>query len=284
MTHPSSTPAAALAVARPPRPAPAPRSTEGAGARRDATPAVELTSITKTYTVGTTVHAVDDVSLTLRHGSYTAIMGPSGSGKSTLTQLIGLLDTPTSGTLRVDGRDAGALSDWERTTLRGAEIGFVFQAFNLMPKLTVLGNVLLPMQFLGVAPAVRRARALELLERMGMSDRLHHRPNQLSGGQRQRVAIARALANDPTLILADEPTGNLDSKTGDEVLQLFDELHAQGTTLLLVTHERRVAERADRIVHMEDGRVRDIEGLAPRRLEVVGGAWTPPERAWEVAS
>jgi putative ABC transport system ATP-binding protein len=274
----------AARAARPPRPTPASRSAEGAGARRDAALAVELTSITKTYTVGTTVHAVDDVSLTLRHGSFTAIMGPSGSGKSTLTQLIGLLDTPTSGTLRVDGRDAGDLSDRERTTLRGAEIGFVFQAFNLMPKLTVLGNVLLPMQFLGVAPAVRRARALELLERMGMSDRLNHRPNQLSGGQRQRVAIARALANDPTLILADEPTGNLDSKTGAEVLQLFDELHAHGTTLLLVTHERRVAERAERIVHMKDGRVREIEALAPRGVEVVGGVRTEPEHAREVAS
>ncbi len=283
MTHPTpSNPAAP--TARPPRSPHAPPTTEGTAARRGAPLAVELTSITKTYTVGTTVHAVDDVSLTLRHGSFTAIMGPSGSGKSTLTQLIGLLDTPTSGTLHVDGQDAGALSDRDRTTLRGSEIGFVFQAFNLMPKLSVLGNVLLPMQFLGVAPALRRARALELLERMGMTDRLHHRPNQLSGGQRQRVAVARALANDPTLILADEPTGNLDSKTGEEVLQLFDELHAQGTTLLLVTHERRVAERAERIVHMEDGRIREVETLAPRGVEVVGGAWAAPANPWEVAS
>jgi putative ABC transport system ATP-binding protein len=226
-------------------------------------PAIEAEGLTKTYTIGTTVRAVDDVSLRIPHGAYVAVMGPSGSGKSTLMQLIGLLDAPTSGRIRVNGRDAQALSDVERTRMRGREIGFVFQAFNLMPKLSVLDNVTLPMAFQGIPAKARQARATELLGRMGMSDRLQHRPKELSGGQRQRVAIARALANDPALILADEPTGNLDSKTGEEVLRLFDELHLEGSTILMVTHERRVAERAQRIVHMEDGRVREIEDLRP---------------------
>jgi putative ABC transport system ATP-binding protein len=224
--------------------------------------AIEVERLTKTYTVGTTVHAVDGVSLNVPHGSFTAVMGPSGSGKSTLMQLIGLLDAPTSGRLTVNGRDVAGIGDEERTRLRGKEIGFVFQSFNLMPKLTVLGNVTLPLQFQGVAATERRRRAEELLARMGLSDRLHHKPNQLSGGERQRVAIARALANEPTLLLADEPTGNLDSRTGEEVLRLFAELHAQGYTIMLVTHERRVAERAERIVHMEDGRIQEIEALA----------------------
>jgi putative ABC transport system ATP-binding protein len=229
----------------------------------DPSHAIEAEGLTKTYTIGTAVRAVDEVSLRIPHGAYVAVMGPSGSGKSTLMQLIGLLDAPTSGRIRVNGHDAQALSDAERTRMRGREIGFVFQAFNLMPKLSVLDNVTLPMAFQGVAARARKARATELLGRMGMSDRLRHRPNELSGGQRQRVAIARALANDPALIIADEPTGNLDSKTGEEVLRLFDELHVAGSTILIVTHERRVAERAQRIVHMEDGRVREIEDLRP---------------------
>ena len=227
------------------------------------THAIEATGLTRTYTIGTTVRAVDDVSLSIPHGAYVAVMGPSGSGKSTLMQLIGLLDVPTSGRIRVNGHDAQALDDAARTRMRGREIGFVFQAFNLMPKLSVLDNVTLPMAFQGVSPKARKARATALLRRMGMSDRLQHRPKELSGGQRQRVAIARALANDPALVLADEPTGNLDSKTGDEVLSLFAELHMGGSTILMVTHERRVAERAQRIVHMEDGRVREIEDLRP---------------------
>jgi putative ABC transport system ATP-binding protein len=231
----------------------------GAMRQRSSPNAIETVELTKTYTIGTTVHAVDRVTLTIPHGAFVAVMGPSGSGKSTLMQLIGLLDAPTSGTIRVDGQDAQALSDTERTRLRGVEIGFVFQAFHLMPKLTVLDNVTLPMTFQGVAARERVARAKELLERLGMADRLAHKPKELSGGQRQRVAIARALANDPSLLLADEPTGNLDSKTGEEVLRIIDELHASGRTILLVTHERRVAERAERIVHMADGRIRDVE-------------------------
>ncbi len=242
--------------------------------------AIEVERLTKTYTIGTTVHAVDGVSLNVPHGSFTAVMGPSGSGKSTLMQLIGLLDAPTSGRLTVNGRDVEGLADEERTRLRGKEIGFVFQSFNLMPKLTVLGNVTLPMQFQGVAARERLRRAEELLARMGMSDRLHHKPNQLSGGERQRVAIARALANEPTLLLADEPTGNLDSRTGEEVLRLFAELHAQGYTIMLVTHERRVAERAERIVHMEDGRIQEIEALTAATPPPVahGGRRDPANR------
>jgi len=223
--------------------------------------AIELERLTKTFTVGTPVHAVDGVSLRFERGSFTAIMGPSGSGKSTLMQLIGLLDAPTSGRLAIAGRDAARLDDRERTRLRGKEIGFVFQSFHLMPKLTVLGNVALPMQFQGVPPREQRSRAEALLERVGLSDRLHHRPAQLSGGQRQRVAIARALANEPTLLLADEPTGNLDSRTGQEVLRLFEELHRAGYTIVLVTHERDVAARAEQVVHMADGRVQEIEAL-----------------------
>ncbi len=241
--------------------------------------AIEAVGVTKTYTIGTTVRAVDDVTLTIPHGAFVAVMGPSGSGKSTLIQLIGLLDAPTSGRLRVNGRDAEALGDVERTRVRGQEIGFVFQAFNLMPKLSALDNVTLPMTFQGVPAKERTARAIELLERMGMTDRLRHKPHELSGGQRQRVAIARALANDPTLILADEPTGNLDSKTGEEVLRLFDELHVAGSTILLVTHERQVAERAQRIVHMEDGRVREVEDLRTTPTAEGGRVPSSPDRS-----
>jgi putative ABC transport system ATP-binding protein len=223
--------------------------------------AIEAEGVTKTYTMGTTVRAVDDVTLAIPHGAYVAVMGPSGSGKSTLMQLIGLLDAPTSGRIRVNGHAVEALGDVDRTRVRGQEIGFVFQAFNLMPKLSVLDNVTLPMTFQGVPAKARSARAIELLGRMGMGARLRHKPSELSGGERQRVAIARALANDPSLILADEPTGNLDSKTGEEVLRLFDELHRAGSTILIVTHERHVAERAQRIVHMQDGRVREVEEL-----------------------
>lgn len=220
--------------------------------------AIEVERLTKTYTIGTTVHAVDGVSLNVPHGSFTAVMGPSGSGKSTLMQLIGLLDAPTSGRLTVNGRDVEGLADEERTRLRGKEIGFVFQSFNLMPKLTVLGNVTLPMQFQGVAARERLRRAEELLARMGMSDRLHHKPNQLSGGERQRVAIARALLRDPRLILCDEPTGNLDARTGMEIIGLFRDLNRRGITLLMVTHEARVARAADRVLRLVDGGLQEV--------------------------
>ena len=229
-------------------------------------PAVSLDDVRKTYQLGEPVHALDGVSLSIERGSYTAVMGPSGSGKSTLMNLVGCLDTPTEGTVRVDGRDVVTLSDRERTRLRGEEIGFVFQTFNLMPRLTAAENVTLPMVFQDVPRGERRSRAIELLERVGLGDRADHRPNELSGGQRQRVAIARALANDPALLLADEPTGNLDSETGERIMALFAELNAEGNTILMVTHERSIAEHADQIVHLLDGEIERIETVeAPRR-------------------
>ncbi|MFW5978444.1 MAG: ABC transporter ATP-binding protein [Halohasta sp.] len=226
----------------------------------DATVVVD--GVSKQYTVGSTVTALDDVSLLLPRGSYTAIMGPSGSGKSTLMNLIGGLDTPSEGRVTVDGRDVSAANEDERAAIRGTDIGFVFQTFNLMPRLTAVENVALPLVFDGWEPEARRERAHELLAEVGLADRTDHLPSELSGGQRQRVAIARALGPDPALILADEPTGNVDTDTGGRILDLFDELHAAGNTLLVVTHERHVATRADRIVHIRDGRIQSIEELA----------------------
>jgi putative ABC transport system ATP-binding protein len=223
--------------------------------------AVSLRDVGKRYSRADPVDALAGVSLDLPRGSYTAVMGPSGSGKSTLLNLVGLLDTPTHGDILVDGVDVAALSESERTEVRGRKVGFVFQTFNLMPRLTALDNVVLPMLFAGVPRAQRERRARRLLDRVGLEDRADHRPNQLSGGQRQRVAVARALANDPTILLADEPTGNLDSRTGADVLALFDALHREGNTVLLVTHEREVAEHAERVVHVHDGRVERVEPL-----------------------
>ncbi|WP_323675234.1 ABC transporter ATP-binding protein [Halorubellus sp. PRR65] len=215
----------------------------------------------KTYQLGEPVHALDGVTVDVPRGSYTAVMGPSGSGKSTLMNLVGCLDTPTSGSVLVDGADVGAMNDRERTRLRGEQVGFVFQTFNLMPRLTAVENVALPLVFRGVSKDERHERAAAILERVGLGDRLEHAPNELSGGQRQRVAIARALVNDPAILLADEPTGNLDSETGANILDLFDELKAEGNTLVMVTHERDVAERADRIVHLLDGQIERIEAV-----------------------
>ncbi|MHC3438546.1 ABC transporter ATP-binding protein [Natrialbaceae archaeon A-gly3] len=223
--------------------------------------AVELTDVRKTYHVGEPVHALDGVSLEIPRGSYTAIMGPSGSGKSTLMNLVGCLDTPTEGEVEVDGREVTSLTGRERTSLRGTEVGFVFQTFNLMPRLSALENVAIPQLFQGVSRDERRERARALLERVGLGDRVDHLPNELSGGQRQRVAIARALVNDPALVLADEPTGNLDTETGAAVLDLFDELHAEGHTIVMVTHEPHVARRAERIVHLLDGDIERIEAV-----------------------
>ncbi len=222
-------------------------------------PAVRLEDVRKIYQLGEPVHALDGVSLEIERGSYTAIMGPSGSGKSTLMNLVGCLDTPTAGTVVVDGRDVGSLSGRERTDLRGTEIGFVFQTFNLMPRLTAIENVALPQLFQGVGRRERLDRARELLERVGIGDRVEHYPNELSGGQRQRVALARALINDPAIVLADEPSGNLDTETEAQVLDLFDEFHDVGTTFLVVTHEPHVADRAERVIHLLDGRIERIE-------------------------
>ncbi len=230
--------------------------------------AVTLTDVRKTYFLGEPVHALDGVNLSIPRGSYTAVMGPSGSGKSTLLNLIGCLDTPTEGTIHVNGRDVTDLSDAERTTVRGEEIGFVFQTFNLMPRLTARENVALPLVFRGISRTDRRERADDLLYRVGLRGREAHRPNELSGGQRQRVAIARALANDPAIILADEPTGNLDSETGQQIMALFEELNDEGNTVLMVTHERHIAEHAERVVHILDGTVERVEEIdSQRRVE-----------------
>jgi putative ABC transport system ATP-binding protein len=229
----------------------------------DRPPAVELRGASRTYGAVTPVEALKPVTLSIPRGSYTAIMGPSGSGKSTLMNLVGCLDRPTGGRVLVDGVDVTDLSDARRAAVRGEKVGFVFQTFNLMPRLSVLENVALPMVFAGVASDERRDRASALLSRVGLDDEETRRPNELSGGQRQRVAIARALANEPAIVLADEPTGNLDSKTGAQVLDLFDELRAAGVTIVLVTHDRAVAERADRIVHILDGELEWVEGLTP---------------------
>ncbi|WP_232343133.1 ABC transporter ATP-binding protein [Halosimplex litoreum] len=227
----------------------------------DGDPVVDLADVTKTYDGAVAVEALSHVSLSLAPGSYTAVMGPSGSGKSTLLNLVGALDTPTEGVVRIDGQDVAALSEAERARARGRTVGFVFQTFNLMPRLTAVENVALPLVFQGVDRGERRERAADLLSRVGLGDRLDHRPSELSGGQRQRVAIARALAADPALLLADEPTGNVDTETGAQIMDLFAELHEAGNTILLVTHERRIAEHAERIVHFRDGVIEDVEVL-----------------------
>ncbi|SDJ61541.1 putative ABC transport system ATP-binding protein [Halovenus aranensis] len=222
---------------------------------------VSLESVRRTYYLGEPVDALDGVSLSLPEGSFTAVMGPSGSGKSTLMNMIGCLDTPDEGTVTVNGQDVGALPDGKRARLRGAELGFIFQQFNLLPRLTAAENVTLPMVFQTVVDEGRRERAETLLTRVGLGDRLDHTPPELSGGQRQRVAIARALVNEPSVLLADEPTGNLDTETGSTIMDLFEELHEEGRTILMVTHERHIAEHADRIVHLVDGQIEEIEDL-----------------------
>jgi putative ABC transport system ATP-binding protein len=209
----------------------------------------------RTYDMGSEqqVHALRGVNLKIKHNEYVAIMGPSGSGKSTLMNLIGCLDTPSKGTYRLNDHLVSALNDDELARIRNREIGFVFQTFNLLARATALHNVELPLIYNGTPAAERIERATNALRAVNLETRMHHKPNELSGGQRQRVAIARALINRPSIILADEPTGNLDSKTGDEIMALFDELHARGNTIIVVTHEPDIAEFAHRIVHIRDG-------------------------------
>ncbi|MFB6286564.1 MAG: ABC transporter ATP-binding protein [Candidatus Bipolaricaulia bacterium] len=222
---------------------------------------IRAEELIKTYLMGQVeVNALRGVSFEIHENEFVAIMGPSGSGKSTLMNLVGCLDTPTSGQLVVSGQDVNDLSDRQLAQLRGETVGFVFQTFNLIPRITALNNVLLPMGFVGtISRNERQAQAEHMLERVGLGHRTGHMPTELSGGERQRVAIARALANNPRLILADEPTGNLDTKTGGAILDLFDDLHDEGRTLVMVTHDPDVAERAERRIHIVDGEIQANE-------------------------
>jgi putative ABC transport system ATP-binding protein len=219
-------------------------------------PLISIDRLARHYVVGgETVRALDGVSFDIRHGEWVAIVGQSGSGKSTLMNLLGCLDTATSGTYRLNGADVETLSDDQLADLRNREIGFVFQTFQLLPRASALANVELPLVYRGVSRKERRVAAEQALRSVGLGNRMHHRPNELSGGQRQRVAIARALVGEPSLLLADEPTGNLDSQTGEEIVRLFGELNARGHTIILVTHEPRLAARCPRAIKLMDGRV-----------------------------
>lgn len=222
--------------------------------------------LTKTYTMGTQkVHALKGITMDIRENEYVALMGPSGSGKSTLMNLIGCLDTPTSGEYRLDDKLVSTMEDSELAEVRNSRIGFVFQTFNLLPRLSALDNVALPLIYAGMKPADRLAKAAHVLEQVGLGDRMSHNPNELSGGQRQRVAIARALVNDPSIILADEPTGNLDTATSIEIMDIFTKIHDQGNTIILVTHEPDIAEYAHRIVRLRDGLIETDLKQVPKK-------------------
>ncbi|HXG37623.1 MAG TPA: ABC transporter ATP-binding protein [Bacteroidota bacterium] len=227
---------------------------------------IQLQEIKKVYIMGDTeVHALDGVSLEIKKNEYVAIMGPSGSGKSTLMNIIGCLDTPTSGLYLFNGVNVSEMNDNQLAKIRNKEIGFVFQTFNLLARSDALHNVELPLIYGGVPSSERKRLAKEALEKVGLAERMHHKPNELSGGQRQRVAIARALVNNPSIILADEPTGNLDTKTGDEIMGLFEKLHEDGNTIILVTHEEYIAEHAHRIIRIRDGKVESDEKVNKRK-------------------
>jgi putative ABC transport system ATP-binding protein len=231
---------------------------------------IDIENITKHYVMGEeTVHALRGVSLQIRRNEYLAIMGPSGSGKSTLMNMLGCLDTPSSGRYFFNGKDVSAMDDDELAAIRNHEIGFVFQTFNLLPRSTSLRNVELPLIYAGLDPETREEKAARALREVGLGDRMHHKPNELSGGQRQRVAIARALVNDPSIILADEPTGNLDSKTGEEIMQLLENLYQGGNTIILVTHEPDIARHARRTVFLRDGLVESDEPVPAREQSLV---------------
>jgi putative ABC transport system ATP-binding protein len=231
---------------------------------------IQLTDLKKRYLMGAEeVWALDGITLDVERGEYIAIMGPSGSGKSTLMNMLGCLDTPTSGTYILNDQDVSTLSDDELAEIRNREIGFVFQTFNLLPRVDCLRNAELPLIYAGMSKAERRERAAEALRNVGLGDRMDHRPNELSGGQRQRVATARALVNRPSIILADEPTGNLDTATGDDIMMLFESLYRQGNTLLVVTHEEPIAQHARRIIRLRDGKLeQDVAVEHPELADV----------------
>lgn len=217
---------------------------------------ITISNLVKNYYVGEIiVRALRSVSININRNEYVAIMGPSGSGKSTLMNIIGCLDTPTDGEYILNGTDVSKLQDNELAEIRNKEIGFVFQTFNLLPRYTALENVMLPLVYAGETKSERQEKALEVMESVGLTDRMHHKPNELSGGQRQRVAVARALVNKPSIILADEPTGNLDSKTSIDIMNLFENIHNNGNTIILVTHEEDIARHAQRIIRLRDGEV-----------------------------
>ncbi len=221
-----------------------------------ANPLIQITNIKRDFVLGNeVVYVLKGIDLEINKGEYVALMGPSGSGKSTLMNLLGCLDTPTSGSYILNGKDVSKMHDDELAEIRNKEIGFVFQTFNLLPRTTALDNVALPMVYAGFSKSERKVRAEEVLKQVGLADRMDHQPNQLSGGQRQRVAVARALVNNPSIILADEPTGNLDSKTSEEIMKLFGDIHKLGNTVIVVTHEEEVAAYAHRIIRLRDGMV-----------------------------
>ena len=228
-------------------------------------PLISVDKLEKVYQMGTElVRALQGVSLHIARGEYVAIMGPSGSGKSTLMNILGCLDTPSKGVYELNGKLVSDMSDDELAYIRNREIGFVFQTFNLLPRADALHNVELPLIYRGVGSRERRERSVQSLESVGLGDRMHHKPNEMSGGQRQRVAIARALVNNPSILLADEPTGNLDTRTGEEIMEIFDHLNREGHTIILVTHEETVASHSHRIIRLRDGRIEADEALAQR--------------------
>ena len=239
--------------------------TEPEPSRADGAPLIRIRDLRKIYVMGADeVHALDGVSLDIAKGEYVAVMGPSGSGKSTLMNVIGCLDTPTSGSYQLRGTEIREREDDELARIRNQEIGFIFQTFNLLPRADALHNVELPLIYSGTPSKERHERARDLLAQVGLADRMHHRPNELSGGQRQRVAIARALVNRPSIVLADEPTGNLDSKTGIEIMALLAEINGRGNTVILVTHEEDIAAHARRVIRLRDGLIESDRAQAPR--------------------
>jgi len=244
-----------------------------AGAAAAAQPVAQLVGVSKTYFKpdgSVLVEALRSIDLTIQPGEYLAIMGASGSGKSTLMNILGCLDRPTRGQYHLDGRDVAQMPDTMLSRVRGRKIGFIFQAFNLISELTIVGNVEVPLFYQGIPPHERRERAIEKLGLVGLADRLGHRPSELSGGQQQRVAVARALVTEPRILMADEPTGNLDSKTGDQILSLIDELHQQGLNIIMVTHDVKVADRCERIIRLHDGLLQSDERLR-RHAKIADG-------------